>query len=113
MHHVIWLMNCTMTKAVEGKTPYEAAFGVKADLSSVHKWGDKCWICVEKGNKLSGCVHEGHWVGVDDESNECQIYCQDTKMVTVECNIYFNPASMSVDYSVCRSGCMDRKKNRN
>ena len=56
------------------------------------------WICVEKGNKLSGCVHEGHWVGVDDESNECQIYWQDTKTVTVECNIYFNPASMSVDH---------------
>ena len=52
--HVIWLMNHTSTKAVEGKTLYEAALGVKLDLSGVRKWGEKCWVCVEKGSKLGG-----------------------------------------------------------
>jgi hypothetical protein len=33
--HVIWLMNQTRTKAVSDKTPYEAAFGKKPDLSDV------------------------------------------------------------------------------
>jgi len=33
--HVVWLMNRTSTKAVNGKTPYEAAFGKKPDLCEV------------------------------------------------------------------------------
>lgn len=41
VQHIIWLMNCTSTKAVAGKTPYKAAFGKKPDLSQVHKWGKK------------------------------------------------------------------------
>jgi hypothetical protein len=30
--HVVWLLNRTTTKAVDGKTPYEAVFGKKPDL---------------------------------------------------------------------------------
>jgi len=30
--HVVWLLNWTTTKAVEGMTPYEAAFGKKSNL---------------------------------------------------------------------------------
>ena len=33
--HIVWLMNRTSTKAVEGMTPYEAAFGGRPDLSEV------------------------------------------------------------------------------
>ncbi|CAA7262723.1 unnamed protein product [Cyclocybe aegerita] len=33
--HVVWLLNRTSTKAVDGKTPYEAAFGKKPDLREV------------------------------------------------------------------------------
>jgi len=84
-------------KALEGKTPYKAALGVKPDLSGVQEWGEKCWIHVEKGNKLGGCVHEGHWVGVDDESKGACIYWWDTKMVTVKRNVYFDPTSASVN----------------
>jgi len=98
VHHIVWLMNQTLTKAVEGKTPYKAALGVKLDLSGVREWGEKCWICVEKGSKLGGCVCEGHWFGVDDKSKGAHIYWQDTKMVTVKHNIYFDPTSMSVDH---------------
>ena len=90
-------MNRTLTKAVEGKTPYEAALGVKPDLSGVREWGEKCWIHVEKGSKLGGRVHEGHWVGVDDESKGARIYWRDTKTVTIERNVYFDPTSVSVD----------------
>jgi len=37
-------------------------------MSGIREWGKKCWIRVEKGNKLGGRVCEGRWVGVDDES---------------------------------------------
>jgi hypothetical protein len=95
--HVVWLMNHTSMKAVEGKTPYEAALGMKPDLSGVREWGEKCWVRVEKGNKLGGRVREGRWVGVDDESKGARVYWRDTKTVTVERNVYFDPTSASVD----------------
>ena len=98
MRHIIWLMNCTLTKAVQGKMPYEAVLSVKPNLSGIHEWGKKCWICVKKGNKLGSHVHEGCWVGVDDESKGTWIYWRDTKTVTVECNVYFDPTSVSVDH---------------
>ena len=38
--HVVWLMNRTSTKAVEGMTPYKAAFGRRPDLGEVREWGE-------------------------------------------------------------------------
>jgi hypothetical protein len=90
-------MNRTSTKAVQGRTPYEAALGEKPNLGGVREWGEKCWIRVEKGNKLGGRVREGRWVGVDDESKGARIYWRDTKTVTVEHNVYFDPTAVSVD----------------
>ena len=59
VHHVVWLMNCMSTKAVNGKTPFEAAFRKKPDLRNVREWGENVWIYTEGGDKLGGCVHEG------------------------------------------------------
>ena len=56
---VVWLMNCTATKAVEGMTPYEAAFGKKPDLKDVREWGEKVWVRMESGTKLGGRVKVG------------------------------------------------------
>lgn len=39
-HHIVWLLNRTTTKAVDGKTLYEAAFGKKPDLRHVREWGE-------------------------------------------------------------------------
>ena len=52
-------MNRTSTKAVEGMTPFEAAFGKKPDLRYVREWGGKVWVHIEGGNKLGGRVKEG------------------------------------------------------
>ena len=71
---------------------------MKPDLSGVHEWGEKCWVRVEKGSKLGGRVCEGRWVGVDDESKGARVYWRDTKTVTVERNVYFDPTSASVDH---------------
>ena len=35
--HVVWLLNRTTTKAVEGMTPYEAAFGKKPNFKRVRE----------------------------------------------------------------------------
>jgi hypothetical protein len=38
--HVVWLMNRTSTKAIEGKTPFKATFGKKPSLTDVREWGE-------------------------------------------------------------------------
>ena len=57
--HVVWLLNRTTIKVVEGMTPYEAAFEKKPNLKGVREWGEKVYVRVEKGTKLSGRVREG------------------------------------------------------
>ncbi len=68
--HIVWLMNRTGTKALNGNiTPFEALYGQKPNLRGICEWGEKVWVRLEvKGFKLGGRVKEGCWVGVDDES---------------------------------------------
>jgi len=56
---VVWLLNRMTTKAVEGMTPYEVAFGKKPNLKGLREWGEKVWVRIEGGNKLGGRVREG------------------------------------------------------
>lgn len=63
--HIVWLMNRTLTKAVNSMTPYEAAFSKKPNLKDVQEWGEEVWVRTEGGNKLGGQVHEGRWMGID------------------------------------------------
>ena len=93
--HVVWLLNRTTTRAVEGMTPYEAAFGKKPDLSGVREWGEKVFVRIEGGTKLGGRVREGRWLGVDEQSKGVRIYWPDSKSITVERNVYFDDASVS------------------
>lgn len=86
-HHVVWLMNRTLTRAIDGMTPYEAAFGKKPDLRHVREWGEKVWVCIEGGDKLGGCVKEGRWLGIDEHSKGFRIYWPDKRTVTTERNI--------------------------
>ena len=83
-------MNCTLTRAVDGKTPYEAAFGKKPDLHHVRKWGEKVWVRTETGDKLGGCITEGRWLGIDERSKGFRIYWLDKQTVSVEQNVYLN-----------------------
>ena len=57
--HVVWLMKHISTRAVDSKTPYEATFGKKPDLSHVCKWEEKVWVCNETSDKLGRHVTEG------------------------------------------------------
>ena len=93
--HVVWLLNRMTTRAVEGMTPYEAAFGKKPDLGSVREWKEKVFVRIEGGTKLGGRVREGHWLGVDEQSKGVRIYWLDTKSITVEINVYFDDLSVS------------------
>jgi hypothetical protein len=82
--HVVWLMNRMSTKAVDGMTPYKAAFGKKPDLQHVREWGEKVWVHIEGGNKLGRHVKEGRWLGIDEQSKGFCIYWPDKRTVTTE-----------------------------
>ena len=91
--HIVRLMNRTLTKAINGMTPYEAAFGKKPDLKDIREWGEKVWVRTETGSKLGGRVHEGRWVGIDETSKGVCVYWPETKIVSVEQNIYVDKMS--------------------
>ncbi|PPQ83602.1 hypothetical protein CVT26_001384 [Gymnopilus dilepis] len=95
VRHVVWLMNRTSTKALDGMTPYEAAFGKKPDLRGLREWGEKVWVRVEAGNKLGGRVKEGRWIGVDERSKGVRVYWPETRSVSVERNVYYDETSAS------------------
>lgn len=89
--HVVWLMNRTGTKAVEGRTPFEVVYNRKPDLQALKEWGADVWVHQGGGSKLSGRTRKGRWIGYDMKSNGSRIYYPDTGAVVVERNIRFEP----------------------
>ena len=89
-------MNRTSTKAVDGKTPYEAAFRRKPNLKDVREWGEKVWVRIEGGDKLGGRVREGRWMGIDEQSKGVRVYWPDKMTVGVERNVYYDKLIASV-----------------
>ena len=43
-HHVVWLKNCTPTKALGGLTPFKVAYSRKPDLRGLCEWGSCVWV---------------------------------------------------------------------
>ena len=97
-------MNRTLTKAVDGKTLFEAVFGKKPDSRNIHEWGETMWVLIEGGTKLGGCVHEGQWIGVNKQSKGVRVYWLDKKSIMVERNVYYNKMTASAS---CLEGEID------
>ena len=96
-HHAVWLMNCTLMKALDSITPLEATTGKKPNLRNLHEWGCQIWVQNEASAKLGGQVNEGIWVGYDDRSKGSQVYWPEKCIVMVEQNIYFNNSMVNSD----------------
>src|SRR5882724_10170254 len=69
--HVVWLKNCSSTKALETTTPLEALTSVKPNLSNLHEWGRRVLVYNVSNSKLGGQVKEGRWVRFETESLMC------------------------------------------
>lgn len=95
--HAVWILNHTLTKSLDGKTPLEAATGKKPDLRELREWGIKVWVRLEKGDKLGGRVKEGRWVGVSEKHKGFRIYWPNDRRITVERNVYVNRTSVEID----------------
>ena len=63
--YTVYLKNRTSHKALNGITPYEALYGKKPDLSSIRRFGCRCFVSIpkEKRNKLEARAFEGIFIG--------------------------------------------------
>ena len=94
VRHIVWLMNRTGTKAVDGKTPFEVIYGKKPDLHQLHEWGEDCWVHQLHVDKLSDRAKKAKWLGYDPESNGMRVWFPDTGAVKVERNVRFGKANL-------------------
>lgn len=84
------LKNHTSTKALDGRTPYEAVNRRPPDLRDLPEWGCKVWVHDDKTGKVGVRAKEGHWVGYDENSKGHRIYWPGKQSVGVERNVKFS-----------------------
>ncbi|KAI0366344.1 hypothetical protein BV20DRAFT_909015, partial [Pilatotrama ljubarskyi] len=59
------------------KTPYEALWDKKPDLSHLHSWGCEVHMHSPGSSKLSSCAAIAPWVGFNEETDTHHIYWPD------------------------------------
>ena len=75
MKYTVYIWNRTLKKAIGMATPYEKRFGLKPDISDFHIFGSHVYVKREKEpGKLDPQAQEGHWIGLESESNGHYIY---------------------------------------
>src|SRR6266581_6500927 len=89
VRHAVWLKNRTGTRALDGKTPFQALFGRPLDLSSPRVWGSRVWVHGPDRSKLDVRAREARWLGVDVDAKAHRVFWPGTGTVTVERNVYF------------------------
>jgi hypothetical protein len=88
LNYIVWIRNRSPTKALDGKTPYEALYGHPPSISGLHEWGSLCWVA-RKHSKLADRADEGRWIGPDNNSKGQRIYWPDRRSITVEFDVRF------------------------
>ena len=93
LRHAAWLKNCTATRMLDSKTPFEALYGQPPDLQNLRIWGCQVWVHSPGGSKLDLCAREARWLGVDVDAHAHRIYWPAFEKVSVERNIYFRSSA--------------------
>ena len=82
--HSVYIHNRTGQDGLDGKTPYEARFGVPPDLRHLRPWGADVWVRQEKFSKLEPKGRKGRFVGYSEHHRDAIIvYWPDKRNVTV------------------------------
>ena len=89
--HATYLKNCSPTRALVNKTPYEAVHGCKPNLSDLHCFGCKVFVRLENVGKLDAQAKEARFVGYNLQSKGYRIYWAETHRVSIERNVRFTP----------------------
>jgi hypothetical protein len=78
------------SRALDGKTPYEARYSRKPNMSNVIPFGTKAWVKIDDTGKLEACADPGYFVGFDNESTGYRIYFPDKRTVKPEREVIFD-----------------------
>lgn len=82
--HSVYIHNRTGQDALDGKTPYEARFGVPPDLRHLRPWGTQVWVRQEKTRKLDPKARAGRFVGFSENHRDAiNVYWPEKRSVTV------------------------------
>lgn len=93
--HAVWLKNRTSTKALGGRTPFEAATGNIPNLRGVPEWGARVWVHSTTDGKVGDRAKPARWLGFDAQSKGHRVYWPEQRSVTVERNVRFTQPAMT------------------
>jgi transposase InsO family protein len=87
----VFLLNRLPTKAVEGKTPFEAWYGYKPSLHNLKVFGCVCFTTVPQVNrdKLDKRAEPGIFIGYSLVSKAYRVYQPQTKKIFVSRDVQF------------------------
>ncbi|PIL37456.1 transcription factor [Ganoderma sinense ZZ0214-1] len=97
--HAIWLKNRTSTKALSGRTPYEALTGSPPDMSGIPVWGSQVWVHDDSSGKVGVRAIAARWVGFDTQSKGHRVYWPERRTVTVERNVRFAAPNLPAPFA--------------
>ena len=95
VRHAIWLKNRSPTRALNGRTPFEAMGFGKPNLANLHEWGCSVWVQIEAG-KLDAKAVKLRFVGYDAERKGFRVYWAEKRRVSVERNVRFEPDELTI-----------------
>jgi len=95
LYHAVWLKNRTTTRALDGRTPFEALYSCPPNLSCLRSWGCHVWVHNPDRSKLDVRAREARWLGFDVDARAHRVFWPGPGNVTVECNIYFRTSALS------------------
>ena len=90
--HAAYLRNRAPTRALNGKTPYEAWHDKRPNVSHLREFGCDVWVLDESKNrtKLDPKSKKMTFVGFMDGSKSIRYYDQKTRSIKVSRNVAFN-----------------------
>jgi hypothetical protein len=90
--HAVYLRNRAPTRALKGKTPYEAWTGLKPNISHLREFGCDVWVLDETVNrsKLAPRSKKMVFVGFEEGCKGIRYWDKATRKIKVSRNIAFN-----------------------
>ena len=74
IQHANYLKNCTHTRSLPDKTPYEMIHDRKPNLQNAHVWGMDVYVKIKQDDKLLHRAKKAKWIGHSAQSDGHCIY---------------------------------------
>src|SRR5882762_8726277 len=92
VNYIVYTKNRNSTSALTNTTPYEVQFNKKPDISRLHPFGCKAYVCIhpKKRKKLSPQAIKGIFVGYADTQKAYRIYIPEKRAVICSVHVRFD-----------------------